>query len=455
MFCGESPAPETQQELPLGALAAGQLSRQGLSPVASARAAGRHLLLLLDAMARYNDLNDWQLGDVLFEDGRTVIAIFASATAAGQATPPPYRRPPASPARDPHFLVDSVRCAMGRLFAAARRSWRSSPAALPSSGTGGHGRHPPGRAAVATWPEEVQALAPPPLVGIPADFWAAVPRLSRDLTPSLQLTGVISTRAFRALAVESPTGPSARAAETPLFSDRAACSGKRRRRSSTQACRDPLVMQALRHASARSDGSYILESAKLTAVAAAPRMPPPGRAAGAARCLGYGPREYGPPLGVLGALGTRLASGVAPVGWAGAAKERLPHPPLAAVRLLTDDELAATFLRMFALPAGTVPSVLNLDVPDRAQTPALPRTPSTYLARSQATPQSIMIGPRSGRPSASPSRGSSSSPGARQTRIAAWPSPRGRGRFSAPQLPGPGYVCGTPRSATSRASRSW
>ena len=108
MFCGESPAPETQQELPLGALAAGQLSRQGLSPVASARAAGRHLLLLLDAMARYDDLNDWQLGDVLFEDKRTVIASFASATAAGQASPPLYRRPPASPARAPHFSW--IRC---------------------------------------------------------------------------------------------------------------------------------------------------------------------------------------------------------------------------------------------------------------------------------------------------------------------------------------------------------
>ena len=37
----------------------------------------------------------------------------------------------------------------------------------------------------------------------------------------------------------------------------------------------PLVLQALRHASARSDDEYILKSAKLTAVATAPRMLPP------------------------------------------------------------------------------------------------------------------------------------------------------------------------------------
>ena len=45
----------------------------------------------------------------------------------------------------------------------------------------------------------------------------------------------------------------------------------------------PLVTQALRHASARSDEEYILKSAKLTAVATAPRMLPPCRFTGAAR----------------------------------------------------------------------------------------------------------------------------------------------------------------------------
>ena len=73
-----------------------------------------------------------------------------------------------------------------------RKSWRSSPAS---------GRHP---------------CAQPP------DFRAAVPRLSRDVTPSLQLTCVLPR----------PDG-------TPLVSGRAACCGGRQWRSSTQACRYP------------------------------------------------------------------------------------------------------------------------------------------------------------------------------------------------------------------------
>ena len=40
-------------------------------------------------------------------------------------------------------------------------------------------------------------------------------------------------------------------------------------------------------------------------------------------------------------MGTRLASEGAPVGGVRAASERLPHPPLAAVLLLTDEEPAA------------------------------------------------------------------------------------------------------------------
>ena len=109
---------------------------------------------------------------------------------------------------------------------------------------------------------------------------------------------------------------------------------------------------------------------------------------------------------------------------------------------------------MFALPAGTVPLVLNVDLPGRALTAALQAAGAALAAiclprRGQATPRSV--GPRYGRPSAPPSGGSSSPPGARQTRTAARPSPRGGGGFSS-HPPVPGYICGTPRSATSRAS---
>ena len=62
--------------------AAARLSRRGLSATESARAraaAGRDLMLLLsDATARYDDLSEGQLGDVLFEDNRTVFAVFGS-----------------------------------------------------------------------------------------------------------------------------------------------------------------------------------------------------------------------------------------------------------------------------------------------------------------------------------------------------------------------------------------
>ena len=82
----------------------------------------------------------------------------------------------------------------------------------------------------------------------------------------------------------------------------------------------------------------------MTVVAAAPHMPP-GRATGAAATPGIRPKAQGylrPPPGEPGEargyslrallsspLGTRLASGVAPVGGVRAANERLPHPPLA------------------------------------------------------------------------------------------------------------------------------
>ena len=84
------------------------------SPVASARAqaadgpSSHAAVLLSDATARYDDLNEGQQGDVLFEDGRTVIAIFGSmCAAAAQASPPPCIGPP-SPARAPH--CSWIRC---------------------------------------------------------------------------------------------------------------------------------------------------------------------------------------------------------------------------------------------------------------------------------------------------------------------------------------------------------
>ena len=80
----------------------------------------------------------------------------------------------------------------------------------------------------------------------------------------------------------------------------------------------PLGTQVLRHASARSDESYILESAELTAVAAALRMPPPGRPSGQVMLrLGNGPTD---PRGAAGATPCRSPSGRRP--------RSRPPPPL-------------------------------------------------------------------------------------------------------------------------------
>ena len=137
----------------------------------------------------------------------------------------PVARPAASePGSGAASLVDSVRCASVQLFAEVLEVLARGFAAA------GQGRYPPGPAAVATWPAELCGQSPP-ASGLhpgaqPPDFRAAVPRLSRDVTPSL-VTSVLFTRA-------SPTG---RPAGTHLVSDRAACGGRKRRRSSTQACR--------------------------------------------------------------------------------------------------------------------------------------------------------------------------------------------------------------------------
>ena len=115
------------------------------------------------------------------------------------------------------------------------------------------------------------------------------------------------------------------------------------------------------------------------------------------------------------------------------------------------------FCRMVALPVGRVLIVLNVDVPDRALTAVFqaagaalaaiylpcPRpgdAPEYRAAIREAVGFSIKGGPHRHR--------------AHQTSTAAWPSPRGKGRFSSPQPPGPGYICGSPRSATSHGSRS-
>ena len=174
-----------------------------------------------------------------------------------------------------HVTMTSTRGAGGRPVQRWGRSWlfwvqvRRRRRRQARSAAAGQGRHPPGPAAVATWPAEVPRLPAPPAAGRhpgaqPPDFRATVPRLSRDVTPSLQLTGVLSVRAFRALA--DGTTRTASWDATSLGSR----SMRREEAAAHAGLPRPLVPQALRHASARSDATHILESAKLTFVAAAP-----------------------------------------------------------------------------------------------------------------------------------------------------------------------------------------
>ena len=130
-------------------------------------------------------------------------------------------------------------------------------AGRPSSRVGGHG-------------DLTGAGSPLYAVGIPAfRFWMR--GCSGMSYTSFQLAGILSTRAFRALASRTICTAGG---DASIFGTH----GVRRGAAASlfhAGVRVSLVTQALRHASARSDESCILESVKLTAVAVAPRMPLP------------------------------------------------------------------------------------------------------------------------------------------------------------------------------------
>ena len=229
---------------------------------------------------------------------------------------------------------------------------------------------------MATWPAEVRALAPRLYgVGIPARRLFG-PWLFWDVVPSLQLAGALSTRAFRALTTRTIRTAGGNASNFGTHSVRRAAAGALVHAGVPRS----LVTQALRPASARSDESYILESAKLTAVAAAPRMPPSGRTAGAAAKPGgrldelAGPLAEGLGLRPAGApqhgspMGARMAGGVAQVEGVRAAGGRLPPPPL--VGSASGAAANGRAARGYVLPhvriaVGHGP-VRNVDVADRA-----------------------------------------------------------------------------------------
>ena len=332
MFRGEISAPEMPQELPPDARAAGQLS---LSPVASARNGRQRAVISRRCRtARRVTMTSTRGSWGTKTDGRLSPFWGPSAIAAAQASLQPCLRPP-SPAREP-LLVDSVRRAMERLLAAA-------PEVLAALARGfaaaGQDRHPPGPAAVATWPAEVRAFAPrdgPASMG--SASWRTVARFSgRDCsgTSHRPFSWQASSLRLPGACHQGPGGT-----RTPLVAGRTSCGGGRRRRSSTTACRVPLGTQALLHvihpstrACRRPEGLLLLQrrlgggSTSLTA---------PER-----RGWGYSLRE-------LLRMAAHWEPGL-PAGWPRRAGFEQPADGSLrrlwlgseATRLLTDEELAA------------------------------------------------------------------------------------------------------------------
>ena len=79
-------------------------------------------MLLSDATARHGDLNEGQLGDVLFNDGRTFMATFGSKRDHGGAGKPVAMPAASEPGLGAALLVDSS--ATVHQFVAFRQSWR-------------------------------------------------------------------------------------------------------------------------------------------------------------------------------------------------------------------------------------------------------------------------------------------------------------------------------------------
>ena len=260
------------------------------------------------------------------------------------------------------LMVDSVQRAMERLLAAAPEVLAALACGFAAAGpscsrTGSCGNVAGGGVGAAARPSPLwgqHSSAQPP------DFRAvAVPWL---VTPSLLLARVLSMRAFRALPTRTIRTVGGDASNFGTHSVRPGAGAALFHADAPR----PLDTQALQHASAWTDESYILESAELTAVAVAPRMPPSGRPPGAATTLdpppGPGVRSNGisaPPAGRLrllpagapqhgGPSGARMAGVVAPLGGFHFAARRQPPPPLVG----SGGGAAACGRSMFALPAA-------------------------------------------------------------------------------------------------------
>ena len=261
------------------------------------RATAGHTALLFDALLRYDDTAEGQLGDwACFPEGAT-LGIFGSKTdrlLEGQTAQLPAPPDSGAPAGLPAVL-DNVRRGLARLTALPAATLAALGARLAKS-LGPQGASAP-RSAMAGWPADIRATASllydqgVPVHGLPYyGRW-----LWEPLTAASDLSASLSTEQFsrrqRACLVDAGMP----ADEASRFS---AHSGRRGGAAALiHGAADPHTLQhALRHATPRSSDPYVMSSVHAavttSAIGAANRRSATGAAGGA-------------PVGVSGAAGPR------------------------------------------------------------------------------------------------------------------------------------------------------
>ena len=253
---------------PLSPAAPRRAGRAGPSPRTRHRqraATSAHMSLLHSGVMRYDDSREGQLGDVSFYPDAVEVGIYGSKTDR-RRTGQTAQLPPASDdAGGAAALVEVVLHGLRRLSALDPATLATLVSRLAAS----FPQEQPRPSAMATWPEEIQALARPLyqrglLVHCLPYFG---PWLWRPLTADSDLTESVSTRQFARLASELVAEAGGPTAGTGAHSFR--------RGGASELLHGGLDMAtlslALRHASVASTKPYVFQSALTASTAAAMR----------------------------------------------------------------------------------------------------------------------------------------------------------------------------------------
>jgi len=295
--------------------------RWALMPVSVRRRARaqatRHMSVLSGASLRFDDLQEGQLGDVLWHDGLADLSLFGTKTDRELRGQPAVLA--ASPAPNSGFqaLLEGTRAGLARLgaldatvLAALARSFSKSLSSEEQVG---------GEQALASWPADVRALAAPLYrAGLPVHClpiygaWQ-----SERLTPDSDLRREVPRADFVRLSRDVLQAAGVDTARLGAHSFRQGGAGALFHAGAGQAA----VSEVLRHRSAASTRPYVLEASRMAATAvtiaacaARGRGLPGGTPRGALRGLGQGP-----PHGARGLVPPPVGGGgpVAPsaLGW--------------------------------------------------------------------------------------------------------------------------------------------